>query len=74
MLHLVRAFGWLALLANTAEDLHLERRRRLHLDAGSTERPGGVAATVTSLLGSEHGPDEVALALGSVSIAPVLTA
>ncbi|MGA0356756.1 MAG: phosphoenolpyruvate carboxylase [Acidimicrobiia bacterium] len=74
VLHLVRAFGWLALLANTAEDLHLERRRRLHLDAGSTERPGGVAATVTSLLGSEHGPDEVALALGSVSIAPVLTA
>ena len=33
-LHVIRAFGWLALLANTAEDVHAERRRRSHLDAG----------------------------------------
>ena len=29
-LHLIRAFGWLSLLANTAEDVHHERRRRYH--------------------------------------------
>ncbi|MFZ9016893.1 MAG: phosphoenolpyruvate carboxylase, partial [Ilumatobacteraceae bacterium] len=32
--HLIRAFGWLSLLANTAEDLAQERRRRHHRDAG----------------------------------------
>ena len=33
--HLIRAFGWLSLLANTAEDMHQERRRRYHRDAGT---------------------------------------
>src|SRR5918993_5341498 len=34
-LHLIRAFGWLSLLANTAEDVHHERRRRYHRAHGS---------------------------------------
>ena len=38
-LHVIRAFGWLALLANTAEDVHAERRRRSHLDAGYDIHP-----------------------------------
>ena len=74
VLHVVRAFGWLALLANTAEDLHLEHRRRRHLDAGETERPGGVAATVTALLDSGVTLHELSNALGRLRVSPVLTA
>ena len=43
-LHLIRAFGWLSLLANTAEDLHQERRRRFHRDAGTGSQEGSLAA------------------------------
>ena len=51
-LHLIRAFGWLSLLANTAEDLHHERRRRYHRDAGSGSQEGSIAATFDRLLAS----------------------
>ena len=74
ILHVVRAFGWLALLANTAEDLHLEHRRREHLDAGDVDRPGGVAATMTALLDTGIDPSAVAEALGNLRVSPVLTA
>jgi len=74
ILHVVRAFGWLALLANTAEDLHLEHRRREHLDAGETDRPGGVAATMSALLDSGVDPTDVFEALGRLRVSPVLTA
>ena len=39
-LHVIRAFAWISLLANTAEDVHHERRRRFHRAAGSRP-PGG---------------------------------
>lgn len=74
ILHVVRAFGWLALLANTAEDLHLEHRRREHLDAGEVDRPGGVAATMTALLDTGIDASAVANALGHLRVSPVLTA
>ena len=74
ILHVVRAFGWLALLANTAEDLHLEHRRREHLDAGDVDRPGGVAATMSALLDTGIDPSAVAEALGNLRVSPVLTA
>src|SRR5829696_4074373 len=48
-LHVIRAFDWLALLANTAEDVHLERRRRHHRVAGSPARPGSLAASFDRL-------------------------
>ena len=38
-LHVIRAFDWLAILANAAEDVHLERRRRHHLVAGTRRGP-----------------------------------
>ena len=43
-LHLIRAFGWLSLLANTAEDVHTERRRRFHRDAGRAAHEGTLPA------------------------------
>ncbi|MEO6570943.1 MAG: phosphoenolpyruvate carboxylase, partial [Ilumatobacteraceae bacterium] len=49
-LHVIRAFGWLSLLANTAEDIHQERRRRDYRDTGSGSRSGSLAASLTKLL------------------------
>ena len=48
-LHLIRAFGWLSLLANTAEDVHHERRRRYHRAHGSRPQVGSVEATLDHL-------------------------
>ena len=73
-LHLIRAFGWLALLANTAEDVHSERRRRSHLDAGDGARPGSVADGIERLLRSGAAPDDIADTLRSVTVSPVVTA
>ena len=49
-LHLIRAFGWLSLLANTAEDVHHERRRRFHRAHGSRPQAGSVEATLDHLV------------------------
>lgn len=74
-LHVIRAFGWLALLANTAEDVHLEIRRRHHLDAGAPPQRGSFEAVLDELFAS--GTVEAA-AIGdlieSISVTPVLTA
>ena len=56
-LHLIRAFGLLSVLANTAEDLHQERRRRYHRDAGSGLQDGSLAATFEHLLANGVAPD-----------------
>ena len=46
-LHLIRAYGFLSLLANTAEDVHHERRRRYHRRHGS--RPSWAASRPPSI-------------------------
>ena len=43
--HVIRAFSHFSLLANLAEDLHHERRRRFHRREGSPPQPGSLAAT-----------------------------
>ena len=73
-LHLIRAFGWLSLLANTAEDLHLERRRRYYLDARDAEQGGTVRASVGRLMASDVAPDEIARTLQRLVVSPVITA
>jgi phosphoenolpyruvate carboxylase len=73
-LHLIRAFGWLSLLANTAEDLHQERRRRYHRDAGTGEQEGSLAATLDHLLAAGVPPGSVAEALRRLTVSPVITA
>ncbi|NNE11458.1 MAG: phosphoenolpyruvate carboxylase, partial [Ilumatobacter sp.] len=73
-LHLIRAFGWLSLLANTAEDLHTERRRRFHRDAGSTAHEGTVPASLDRLLADGVPPDRIAEELAELRVSPVITA
>jgi phosphoenolpyruvate carboxylase len=72
--HLIRAFGWLSLLANTAEDQHAERRRRFHRDAGNTSRDGTVATSIDRLLASGAAGPDVLAALRTIVVSPVITA
>ena len=72
--HLIRAFGWLSLLANTAEDLHNERRRRYYLDQGSASQPGSVAASLDKLLAQGVAAEKVADELRDLVVSPVITA
>ena len=73
-LHLIRAFGWLSLLANTAEDVHTERRRRFHRDAGRPAQEGSLEAGLDKLLASGAAPAAIATVLDEVRLSPVITA
>ena len=73
-LHLIRAFGLLSVLANTAEDLHQERRRRYHRDAGSGLQDGSLAATFEHLLTNGVAADVIAAQVGELLVSPVITA
>ena len=43
--HVIRAFSHFSLLANLAEDIHHERRRRFHRREGSPPTPSGSSST-----------------------------
>lgn len=73
-LHLIRAFGWLSLLANTAEDLHAERRRRFHRDHGSGSQEGSIEAGLDRMLADGVGADRIADELLDLRVSPVITA
>jgi phosphoenolpyruvate carboxylase len=70
----IRAFGWLSLLANIAEDVHLERRRRLHREAGSTPPTGSLPASIDRLVDAGVTPADVVAQLRSLRVTPVITA
>lgn len=70
----IRAFDWLSLLANTAEDVHLERRRRFHRIHHSTAQPGSLDATFERLRSIGVDADEVAGVIDALSVSPVITA
>ena len=72
--HVIRAFSHFSLLANLAEDLHHERRRRFHRRAGSSPQPGSLAATFALLDEEEPDPDVVARELSGALVCPVVTA
>ncbi len=74
VLNVLRAFDWLSLLANTAEDLHVERRRRHHLSVGSNAQPGSLAATFDELLERGLAPAAVVDILTDLEVSPVITA
>ena len=73
-LDLIRAFGWLSLLANTAEDLTAERRRRYHRDAGSQAREGSLVASLDKMAANGVPPHIVARELAGLYVSPVITA
>ena len=74
VLNVIRAFDWLSLLANTAEDLHVERRRRHHLSVGSGAQHGSLAATFDELLRAGLAPEAISEVLADLEVSPVITA
>ena len=73
-LDVIRAFDWLSLLANTAEDVHLERRRRYHRAARSTAQPGSLDATFNRLRSIGVDAGLVAEVIDALAVSPVITA
>jgi phosphoenolpyruvate carboxylase len=70
----IRAFDWLAVMANTAEDVHHERRRRFHREAGSASQPGSLQAGLTALEAAGVASDTIIECLRSLEASPVITA
>ena len=73
-LDIVRAFSYFSHLVNIAEDVHQNRRRRIHALAGSPPQRGSVADALDCIAG--HGIDGSRLAawLKDALVSPVLTA
>jgi phosphoenolpyruvate carboxylase len=74
IIHVVRAFDWLSLLANTAEDVHVERRRRHHLTAGTRHQVGSLAATFDHLIADGTPVEQMLSVLRELEVSPVITA
>jgi phosphoenolpyruvate carboxylase len=72
--HVIRAFSHFSLLANLAEDLHHERRRRFHRREGSPPQQGSLAATYGLLDQADLDADTVARELAGALVCPVVTA
>ncbi len=73
-LHVVRAFSLFTLLANVAEDVHSNRRRQHHRDAGSPPQVGSLAASLDHLKAAGVSGSQLGDVLGRLRISPVLTA
>jgi phosphoenolpyruvate carboxylase len=71
---IIRAFSHFALLANVAEDIHRERRRHLHVDAGEPPQDSSLAATCAKLDRAELDSATVARELKGAMVSPVITA
>jgi phosphoenolpyruvate carboxylase len=73
-LPIIRAFSHFALLANVAEDIHRERRRGIHVEAGEPPQDSSLAATYAKLDLAELDSATVADALKGALVSPVITA
>src|ERR1700761_4537314 len=71
---IIRAFSHFALLANVAEDIHRERRRHVHVDAGEPPQDSSLAATYARLESAELDSETIAAALKGALVSPVITA
>ena len=69
----LRALDWLSLLANTAEDVHLERRRR-HQRHDEPPRPGSLDAVLARVVHAGIGADDLVATVESLQVSPVITA
>src|SRR5262245_33309982 len=72
-IRVVRAFSFFSQLANIAEDLHHNRRRRAHQIGGSLPQPGSVAHALARARAAGIAPEAVAAFFDAAAIAPVLT-
>ena len=72
--HVIRAFSHFSLLANLAEDVHHERRRRFHRREGSPPQKGSLAASLQLLDQADLDADDVARELTGALVCPVFTA
>jgi phosphoenolpyruvate carboxylase len=70
----IRAFTHFALLANVAEDIHRERRRAIHEQAGEPPQDSSLAATYLKLDAADLDSATVADALVGALVSPVITA
>ena len=70
----IRAFSHFALLANVAEDIHRERRRAIHVNAGDPPQDSTLAATYLKLDAADLDSATVAEALTGALVSPVITA
>ena len=70
----IRAFTHFALLANVAEDIHRERRRAIHVQAGEPPQDSSLAATYHKLDAAQLDSITVAEALKGALVSPVITA
>ncbi|HEY5858458.1 MAG TPA: phosphoenolpyruvate carboxylase [Aldersonia sp.] len=70
----IRAFSHFSLLANLAEDIHRERRRRIHVTAGEPPQRSSLAATYALLDAANLDAGTVAHLLTDALVAPVITA
>ena len=73
-LDVVRAFSYFSHLANIAEDVHQNRRRRAHARAGSPPQQGSVAGALVKLAGDGVSADALTEWLNHALVSPVLTA
>jgi phosphoenolpyruvate carboxylase len=73
-LDVVRAFSYFSHLANLAEDVHQNRRRRAHALAGSPPQAGSVAGAIAKLADAGVDRDAFAEWLADALVSPVLTA
>src|SRR5215213_1419059 len=73
-LPVIRAFSHFALLANVAEDIHRERRRGIHVDAGEPPQDSSLAATYLKLDAAQLDSETIAEALDAALVSPVITA
>ena len=73
-LNVVRAFSYFSHLANIAEDVHQNRRRRAHALAGSPPQRGSLVDALNRLATSGIGGPTLSRWFDAAVIAPVLTA
>ncbi len=73
-LNVVRAFSYFSHLANLAEDVHQNRRRRAHARAGSPPQQGSVLGALAKLAADGVVPEALAEWLAHALVSPVLTA
>ena len=70
----LRALDWLSLLANTGEDVHVERRRRHERRGTGSPRPGSLRAAIDRILVAGVPPEQLLATGTEIRVTPVITA